>query len=148
MSLVEADIVIAAPPERVWATVLDPDRFEDWVTIHRRINKSDPGPPRCGMKVEQTLCIRGASFKVKWTLAECENHRHATWEGKGPVGSAARTTYDLSPDGNGGTRFHYTNEFRAPGGPLGAVASKVLVGGVPEREAERSLQRLKQLLET
>jgi hypothetical protein len=47
----------------------------------------------------------------------------------------------------GRTKFEYENEFKAPGGILGAAASRVIVGGVPEREANRSLQNLKALLE-
>lgn len=144
---VTADIDIDAPPREVWQTVMDPDRMGEWVTIHRRINAADPGPPREGMKMDQTLCLRGASFKVRWTLAQCEGDARAVWEGKGPVGSSARTEYVLCDDGNGGTRFHYVNEFKAPGGPLGKAASRVLVGGLPKREAEKTLQRLKALLE-
>lgn len=148
MSEVRTQIAIKAPPEKVWQLVMDPERFGDWVTIHRKLHKADAGPPREGMQVEQTLCIRGASFKVRWELAECDGQTHAAWEGKGPMGSHARTVYDLAPDGDGGTQFSYLNEFKAPGGPLGAVASKVLVGAVPQREADRSLQRLKDLLES
>jgi uncharacterized protein YndB with AHSA1/START domain len=144
---VKVDIDIAAPPERVWEVVMNPAHFGDWVTIHRKVDKADPGPPHKGARMEQTLCLRGANFKVKWTLAACDAPRHAAWEGRGPMHSHARTVYDLTSDGNGGTRFHYTNEFKAPGGPLGAAASRVLVGGLPEREAERSLQQLKALLE-
>ena len=147
MSKVVTDIDIAAPPERVWELVMDSSRFGEWVTIHRKINKADPGPPRPGMKMEQVLCLRGAHFKVKWTLDECVDGRRAVWEGKGPVMSHARTAYLLQPDGNGGTRFHYENEFKAPAGPLGAAASKMIVGGLPEREAKASLQKLKDLLE-
>jgi carbon monoxide dehydrogenase subunit G len=146
MTRVETDIEIAAPRERVWETIMDPRRFGDWVSIHRELHKADDGPPREGMRVEQTLCIRGARFKVKWQLTECDGETHAVWEGKGPMGSDARTVYKLAGE-DGRTRFRYVNEFRAPGGPLGAVASKVLVGGVPEREANRSLQTLKALLE-
>ena len=126
---------------------MDPDRFQDWVTIHRKVNRTDPGPPHEGMRMEQTLCLRGASFKVKWELSECREARRAVWEGQGPMRSHARTEYDLTDDGNGGTRFHYVNDFHAPGGLLGATASRVLVGGLPEREAQKSLQRLKALLE-
>lgn len=146
MSAVHAEIHIAAPPDRVFAMALDPDHLDEWVTIHRKVNSVDPGPPHEGMKMEQTLCLRGTKFKVKWELTEYANHR-ATWEGRGPMGSHARTAYVLKPDGNGGTRFFYENEFRAPGGPLGNAASRVLVGGLPEREAKASLQRLKDLLE-
>ena len=143
-----ADIEIDAPPERVWEVVMNPDRFGDWVTIHRKVNSHDSGPPREGMKMEQTLCLRGASFKVKWTLEECRDTKKAVWEGTGPMRSHARTEYALSPDGNGGTKFHYENQFKAPGGLLGSTASKVLVGGLPEREAKKSLQRLKALVES
>ena len=143
---VTEEITIKAPPEKVFAMALDADHLDEWVTIHRKVNSVDPGPPRRGMKMEQTLCLRGTKFKVKWELTEYENGR-ATWEGRGPMGSHARTAYVIEPDGDGGTRFHYENEFRAPGGPLGAAASRVLVGGLPEREAKASLQRLKELLE-
>jgi hypothetical protein len=55
--------------------------------------------------------------------------------------------YHLSEDGDGTTTFDYTNEFKAPGGALGNVASRVIVGGLSEREAHNSLARLKRLLE-
>ena len=148
MSEVTADIDIAAPPERVWEVIMDPRRFGDWVSIHRKLHKADDGPPHEGMHVEQTLCLRGANFKVKWVLAECDGPHRGVWEGKGPMASHARTVYELTSDGNGGTHFHYINEFKAPGGPLGAAASRVLVGGVPQREANNSLQKLKRLLES
>ena len=73
---------------------------------------------------------------------------HATWEGRGPARSYARTSYRLLQLDGGGTRFEYENEFKAPGGFIGAAASRVLVGGVPQREANQSLQRLKRLLES
>ncbi|HVL96786.1 MAG TPA: SRPBCC family protein [Solirubrobacteraceae bacterium] len=148
MTQVKVHIHIAAPAERVWEVVMDPQRFDDWVTIHRRVHKADDGPPRPGMRMEQTLCLRGANFKVKWELAAVRPGRHAEWLGRGPMHSYARTVYDLQDDGDGGTDFYYSNEFKAPGGPLGAAASRVLVGGLPEREANASLHKLKQLLES
>ena len=72
--------------------------------------------------------------------------RSATWEGRGPAHSYARTAYKLS-DRDGGTHFEYENEFKAPGGILGAAASRVLVGGQPQKEANQSLKQLKRLLE-
>jgi uncharacterized protein YndB with AHSA1/START domain len=148
MTLVTASIEIDAPPERVYDKMLDPDCLPKWVTIHRRVNKADAGAPHEGYEMEQTLCLRGANFKVRWTLTEAERPDRATWEGRGPAHSYARTAYTLAPlDGGSKTRFDYENEFKAPGGLLGAAASRVLVGGVPQREATRSLQRLKALLE-
>jgi glycine/D-amino acid oxidase-like deaminating enzyme len=75
-----------------------------------------------------------------------EPGRSATWEGRGPAHSYARTAYKLS-DRDGGTHFEYENEFKAPGGFLGKAASRVVVGVVPQREATESLKQLKKLLE-
>ena len=147
MTLVTASIQIDAPPERVYDTMLDPSRLGEWVTIHRRVNRADDGRPHEGYEMEQTLCLRGANFKVRWTLTEAQRPDHATWEGRGPAHSYARTAYRLRERDGGKTQFDYENEFKAPGGFLGAAASRMLIGGVPEREARRSLERLKALLE-
>jgi uncharacterized protein YndB with AHSA1/START domain len=146
MTLVRATIDIDAPPERVYDVMLDPSRLKEWVTIHRRINRADGGPPREGFEMEQTLHVRGASFRVRWTLTHAERPEHATWEGRGPAHSYARTSYRLTAR-DGRTQFDYENEFKAPGGIFGAAASRAIMGGVPQREANRSLQRLKALLE-
>ena len=69
--------------------------------------------------MEQTLCLRGVNFKVKWELATCEEPHHAEWKGRGPARSHAETEYRLTAVDGGGTRFDYRNEFKAPLGPLG-----------------------------
>ncbi len=147
MSTVSASIEIDAPPEQVYELMLDASRLHEWVTIHRKVNRVDDGTPRRGFKMDQTLCLRHANFKVHWTLTEADRPHAATWEGRGPAGSYARTSYRLTGVDGGRTRFEYENEFKAPGGMLGAAASRVIVGGVPEREANRSLHNLKALLE-
>ena len=147
MTQVIASIEIDAPREKVYDLALDPARLDEWVTIHRRVNSRDAGPPREGYEMNQTLHLRGANFKVSWTLTEADRPDRATWEGRGPAHSYARTSYDLRALDGGRTRFEYENEFTAPGGFLGAAASRMLIGGVPEREAKRSLERLKALLE-
>ncbi|HYF26278.1 MAG TPA: SRPBCC family protein [Baekduia sp.] len=141
MSEVVTSIEIAAPVEEVFDLVMDAERLHEWVTIHRELlSHSDS-------HMQQKLCLRGATFKVDWELAQASRPTHVHWKGRGPARSKAETEYRLSPTPDGGTRFDYRNEFKAPLGPLGAVASHALVGGLPEREAHASLQKLKQLLE-
>jgi uncharacterized membrane protein len=147
VTLVTASIDIEAPREAVYDVVLDPARLDEWVTIHRRVNARDAGAPREGYEMEQTLHLRGANFKVHWTLTEADRPDRATWEGRGPAHSYARTSYALKAVDGDRTRFEYENEFKPPGGFVGAAASRMLIGGVPEREAMRSLQRLKALIE-
>lgn len=145
MTLVRTAIEIAAPQERVWEVLMDPRRLADWVTIHRKLSDAPTRLAR-GSTFEQTLNLRGAHLHVEWTVVDLDPPRRAVWNGRGPVHSHASIVYELSPNG-AGTRFEYTNEFKTPGGPLGAVAGRVLVGGLSEREAQRSLERLKLLLE-
>jgi uncharacterized protein YndB with AHSA1/START domain len=146
MSTVTASIEITASPRLVWDTVMDPARLGDWVTIHRKLRYSDEGPPRIGYHMDQQIHLRGVSVDVHWTLVECVPCERAVWEGRGPARSRARTEYGLRQTSNGSTCFDYRNEFHAPLGPLGALASRALVGGMPEREATRTLDRLRALL--
>ena len=97
--------------------------------------------------MEQKLCLRGATFRVKWKLVEFDAPWVSKWEGKGPAGSKATIENRLSETDGSGTRYEYRNEFKAPLGPLGAVASRALGGGIPEKEANASLRQLKALCE-
>lgn len=147
MSTVTASIDIAASPRQIWQVAMDPARLSDWVTIHRRLRGSDDGPPRLGMRMDQQIHLRGVSLDVHWTLVQCQPPALAVWEGRGPAHSRAHTEYSLN-ETETGTRFDYRNEFHAPLGLLGALASRALVGGIPEREAKRTLERLKSIVES
>jgi uncharacterized protein YndB with AHSA1/START domain len=146
MSVVEASIQIAAPPAEVWKLIMDPSRLGEWVTIHRRLVHADEGSPRVGYTMDQQIHMRGVSLEVHWMLVECRPGERAVWEGRGPARSHAHSEYILSEQ-DGGTRFDYRNEFRPPLGPVGALVSRALVGGMPEREAMRTLERLRARLE-
>jgi carbon monoxide dehydrogenase subunit G len=141
MSVVNTSIRLDAPQAEVWDLVMDPARLGDWVSIHRRLLHADGGRARVGYEMEQQISMRGVSLDIHWRLIECATNELAVWQGRGPAHSRALTEYKLSAE-DGGTRFDYRNEFRAPLGPIGALASRALVGGMPEREARRSLERL------
>jgi uncharacterized protein YndB with AHSA1/START domain len=146
MSLVKASIHIAAPPADVWNLIMDPHSLGEWVTIHRKLLRADGGARRVGYTMDQQIHMRGVSLDVHWTLVDCRSEELAVWEGRGPARSRAHSEYILKPE-DGGTRFDYRNEFRAPLGPVGAVVSRALVGGMPEREAGRTLDLLRDHLE-
>ncbi len=146
MATVNASIRIQAPIEQVWETVMDPDRLGDWVTIHRAVRDVSQNPLRRGASMDQSMVVRGVTFRVHWTLVAVDEPHKAEWEGLGPAHSRARICYALSSD-NGATVFEYTNEFHPPGGRLGNVAGRFIVGATSEREARKSLARLKLLLE-
>ncbi|MEA2155488.1 MAG: hypothetical protein QOE11_1628 [Solirubrobacteraceae bacterium] len=146
MSVVVANIDIAASIDEVWEKIMDPACIQQWVTIVDSIDYADRGPLRPGFRMDQTLHLRGVRFKVRWTITELDAPNFARWEGAGPARSTA-VIEDRLTQHDGHTRVDYRNEFRTPLGPLGAAASRVIVGGIPHKEANASLRRLKEILE-
>ena len=147
MSLVHVKIRIEAPVDRVWETIMDPRQLGEWVTIHRSLDEVSDQPSRKGATMEQVMHMRGLNFHVHWRLVDVNPPTHAEWDGRGPAHSRARIRYELSPDGDNATQFEYFNEFTTPGGRLGNLATRVIVGEASDREARNSLKRLKELLE-
>jgi uncharacterized protein YndB with AHSA1/START domain len=145
MANVRTSIDIEAPAQHVWNLVTDLDRLGEWVSIHRDFPESPPQQVEQGTSFRQTLAVAGTSFPVEWTAIDVDGPQQLAWEGAGPAGATARTTYSLTEQ-NGRTRFAYENEFRLPAGEIGEAASGV-VSGYAAREADESLARLKQLAE-
>jgi uncharacterized protein YndB with AHSA1/START domain len=143
---VDETVFLAVEPERVWETVMDPSQLERWVTAHDSVSGAGPGPVAEGDSFTQKLRLAGKGFEVEWRVVEADAPRLARWEGDGPAGSTARVSYRLEPE-DGGTRFEYRNEFALPGGALGKVAGGLLSAAPGKREARRSLERLRALLE-
>jgi uncharacterized protein YndB with AHSA1/START domain len=143
---VDSEIEIAAPPERVFKTVMDPARLGDWVTTHGGIVEPPEGELMEGSTFRQRLRVAGIPFNVRWRVTRLERPNLVEWQGKGPGGSSALVRYTLEPV-NGGTRFGYLNEFQLPGGRLARLAGGRIGEGRGRAEAERSLERLKRLLE-
>jgi uncharacterized protein YndB with AHSA1/START domain len=146
MSVVEVDIHIKAPIDEVFRLAMDPQTTPEWVTIAREVKDVEGDPTSEGFTMRQQLCLRGVPFWVTWDLVESDAPRFARYEGKGPMRSKAFIENRLSEE-DGGTRYRYRNEFKAPFGPLGSTAQRVLAGGIPEREARASLENLKRLAE-
>jgi uncharacterized protein YndB with AHSA1/START domain len=143
---VRESIVLAADREKVWATIMDPSLLERWVTAHDSFRGAGAGPLEAGDRFTQRLRLAGTPFKVRWRVVEADEPSLARWEGKGPAGSKADVVYRLSEE-NGGTRFDYENVFALPGGAVGRAAGGLLVAAPGSREARRSLERLRGLIE-
>ena len=145
-SAVEVEIFIKAPVDEVFKLAMDPKGTLDWVTIAKDVKDVKGDPVDEGFEMKQQLCLRGVPFWVTWDLVEVDAPYFARYEGKGPMRSKALIENRLA-EHDGGTLYRYRNEFKAPLGPLGSAAQRVVAGGVPEREANASLQNLKKLAE-
>ena len=138
MSVVEVTQEIAAPIDEVFALAMDPQRTPEWVTIALAVKDVKGDPTQAGFEMKQRLCLRGVPFWVEWHMVEADAPRFARYEGRGPMRSKAIIENRLE-ERDGKTLYTYRNEFKAPFGPLGSTAERVLAGGVPEKEARASL---------
>jgi hypothetical protein len=125
---------------------MDPERLGEWVSIHRSVSDLPDGELTKGSRFRQEMKLKGVPLKVRWEVVECEKPLRARWQGKAGAGAKARISYDLA-ESKGGTRFDYENEFELPAGRVGQLAGRAFNAMSGDREAQRSLARLKQLLE-
>jgi carbon monoxide dehydrogenase subunit G len=141
----EREIHIDAAPDAVYDTLMDPDCLGEWVTIQDELLEAPEGDLTKGDELVQRCKVAGQRFKLRWKVEQANRPYKTVWRGKGPLGSKARVTYDLAAN-DGGTRFTYTNEYDLPGGAAGRLAGRAVVGA-SGREADRTLARLKKLIE-
>jgi uncharacterized protein YndB with AHSA1/START domain len=148
MTRLEREIDIDAPRDRVYDILLDPECLGEWVTIQEELEEAPANRDlRPGDTLRQRMKVAGRRFRLQWTVIESDRPSRVVWEGKGPMGSKAKAVYELSENGNGGTRFSYMNEYGLPGGFAGKLAARAVVKA-SGREADRTLERLKALVES
>jgi len=146
MSKLEREIHIDASAEDVYDKLTDPDCLGEWVTVQDELEEGPSGNVEAGDTLVQRMKVAGQKFRIKWQVDEAERPSRVVWTGKGPMGSKARATYVISENGDGCT-FSYVNEYDLPGGPAGKLAGRAILG-TSGREADKSLERLKKLVET
>ena len=146
MSKLEREIHIDATADAVYDKLTDPDCLGEWVTVHDAMVEAPEGNVKEGDTLVQRMKVAGQKFCITWQVNEAERPSRVVWTGKGPMGSKARATYVITENGDGCT-FSYLNEYDLPGGPAGKLAGRAILG-TSGREADKSLERLKKLIET
>ena len=145
--VVSQSIEIEAPIEEVWALVMDPDRLGEWVSIHDSVSDVPKGDLKKGSRFKQAMKLKKVPLKVRWEVVECDAPRQAKWQGEAAAGAKAQIVYELSEQ-DGVTTFNYENQFELPAGKVGKLAGKAFNAMSGDREAKKSLKRLKELIES
>jgi uncharacterized protein YndB with AHSA1/START domain len=146
MTKLEREIEIQASPDAVYDVLSDPSCLAEWVTIQEELEEAPSGDLKRGSKLRQRMKVAGQRFRLHWTVMEADRPTRIVWEGKGPMGTKARAVYELSSNGDSATSFSYCNEYELPGGLAGRIAGRA-VKAASGREADRTLRRLKKLVE-
>ena len=89
--------------------------------------------------------VAGQKFKLKWKVERRTGRTRPSGGARARSARRRKVTYELA-ENDGGTRFTYTNEYDLPGGPIGKLAGRAVVGA-SGTEADKTLKRLKKLIE-
>lgn len=139
MAVVEGQRRFAAPPERVFALLTDPAVIASAMPLMRGHKVIDADHWEAKVKPPLPLA---PSLTIRFEVLERRTPEHAALHAHG-AGADVRSTFDLSPDGDGTlmrwrTELHLTGLLeRFAGHGLDAVA---------QRQAERTLDAVEQAL--
>lgn len=109
-----ATTTIDAPPEKIWAILVDAPRYPDWEPTVDRIE----GTIAHGNKITAyTKLSPGRAFPV--TVSTFEPGKQMVWRGGMPFGLfQGERTFTLTPKGNGKTQVTVREVFSGPLLPL------------------------------
>jgi carbon monoxide dehydrogenase subunit G len=142
---INRSIEIAAPPDRVFRELTDLTRLTRWSTITETHNGPDQ-PLTLNDEFDQTIRIGSVKLTTHWRCVTYEPPHVVAYEATSPGGGRLhmRQSIEAIPTGS---RVDLHADYDLPGGVLGDLLDKVYVERRNEREAEHSLQNLKDLVE-
>jgi carbon monoxide dehydrogenase subunit G len=93
----EVSTNVAAPPERVWATIIDFERWPEWTPSVTRIERLEPGELKAGSK----LRIKQPKLPTTvWTVSLLEPGSRLEWQATSP-GSNTVAWHAVEAEGDG-----------------------------------------------
>ncbi len=145
MTHIERSVDIDATPGQVFAQLENWDGLTRWSTI----TVSHTGAGRCthvGEEFDQQIRIAGVPMTTHWRVTDYDLPNAIAYDVTGPVGSWMRMRQRVAPRGSG-SRVDLEVDYELPAGALDAVLDRMYVERRNEREAEHTLQNLKDVVE-
>lgn len=135
---------ISAPPEVVYPELVDLQRLTRWSTITR--SHEGPDVLEVGQEFQQRIHVAGLTIPTRWRCVELEPGRSVAYEATAALGGRLHMRQTVTP-AEGGCDVGLVIDYAMPGGPLGALFDRLHARARNERDAEASLQNLKDLVE-
>jgi uncharacterized membrane protein len=123
-------VTIAAPPERVWAVVVDVERWPERIPTVDAVERLDAGPLAVGSR---TRLQQPRLPTAVWTVTELADGSSYTWESSSPgVTVTAAHVVEPHPDGS---RLTLALTVSGPLSGIGWLLSRSLTKRYAETEA-------------
>ncbi len=141
---VERSVIIRANPAAINAVALDGNRLPEWYT---GIEKADPDGtyPQLGGVVNVLYKAGGINFKLSMKSVEFIDGQRFGLQLDGMIKGS--TSWELAPRGPARTKLVCTFSYEVPGGGIGQAVNKLIVEKMNEENLEKSLDKLKVLVE-
>ena len=149
MARLEREIVIAVPPERVFAYLAQPERTPEWSPNVQAVRLTSEGPIGVGATTETVVKALGTTQRAVGRCTAFDPPRRLVIESQTNLGATTVNETQLIAEG-AGTRLRAKLDYTLPGGALGGG----LLGGFLgvdkqiQKDFTQSLARLKAILES
>ena len=144
---VQKSIEIAAPPEKVWPFLVEPEKILKWCITFRKFEYTSKQHSGVGTALYVEEKAGGPLMKLNFTVKEWEENKKLAFNmtsGNFVKGYEQTWTVDATP---AGSRFTFIEQVRLPYGVIGKVMELFARRG-SEATVKEMLAKLKSLAET
>lgn len=94
---------IPASQEVVWKVLSNPQRFEEWLTLHTKWKSEPPAELALGSKISEVLTIMGMANTIDWNVDAYDAPNTMTISGTGMAGAKVTFTLAVATAGENST---------------------------------------------
>ena len=143
---IERSIEIAAPPEKIWPFLVEPEKILKWFTLLQKFEYTSDQRSGAGTPFYYEEKSGGRLMKLNYKVTEwVENERLAFSLTSGPLKRNDQVWgIKATPSGS---RFTLTEDVEMPWGVIGKIMDTLFVGRLVGKHLEEILANLKKLAE-
>ena len=143
---VQRSIEIAAPPEKIWPFLVEPEKILKWFTLLQKFEYTGEQRSGVGTPFYYEEKSGGRLMKLNYVVTEwVENERLAFSLTSGPLKKDDQVwSMEATPSGS---RFTLTEDVEMPWGIIGKIMGELFVGMMIGKHLEEILANLKSLAE-
>jgi uncharacterized protein YndB with AHSA1/START domain len=147
MPTLQEQILIAAPPEPIFAMLAQPERGPEWTPNLLQVERISPIEAGPGLETALVANVGGRPSQGHGRCVAWDPPLLMVLESALDVGVTSRTTFELQPLG-AGTRLVARVEYTLPPKGLGKLVGSLLGDTLARRDLKRALSNLKQIVES
>lgn len=91
---------IEASQQDVWTVMSNPQRFEEWLTLHTKWKTDPPAELTKGSQISEVLTIMGMPNTIEWNVDEYDAPSRLTISGAGMAGAQVTFTMSVAAAGD------------------------------------------------